>query len=617
MNTLKQELQDKIISENIALYNKASQPIIFSEIKTGTGKTKIFLESATALLKKTGKSILISTSNNFLALEYLREAKKFNMNGQDISVVIGKNNYLNAAALDVLFLDRFNLNEHEVNSWVEDNKDFLLISLFIEHFCLPEEAEELLVSEESETTIQEVANDIVDTPKIYITNHYYFLYLLLYAKNESFFNLSFLVDEVHALNGVAKTIFSKSFSPFRLSYLLKKFLKDDLKKTDIKKISGLISLVQSNLNLSRSKAISLKKEFGTPPAPAVKDMFDSLRELVNSKAWTGTELIIKKAKDSDSSVKEIKQEMSEAKYIVKEQKVEISFSTIKMNISYSVPQINPIYLLRKLFINHKGFFWGISGTLRVEIDDSIQSNKWSFERLGFFNHNKAIEEKAPQNDRLHNLVFKVYSSVFKKNMLRYYLESGKRFSPPKESMTTDVNKLYEKWIENLAELAKKTFWKNGLILMSSFENIELMEKALQENGFTQKYKIFSHKVGTSMRMVIKNYREAIDAGESAVLIGGLGFYTGIDLHGDYLSTLFIGKLPIEPKRGYFSSMKIGEYSVQAELRKSALLTFRQGIGRAIRTETDRALIVVADPRILGGWYTAFKDFIDEAGVKLV
>lgn len=311
--------------------------------------------------------------------------------------------------------------------------------------------------------------------------------------------------------------------------------------------------------------------------------------------------------------------MYEAKSILKsKQSVEISFSPIKGNISFATIEENPINRLKSLVSKHNGNFWGVSGTIRVDLDESISANKWSFERLGFHHYKEPSSAKDfAFNHKINNIVFKVYPSIFSKNQARYYIANDEKFLPIRDMNSSDAKEKYVVWVENLASLAKDVFWNSGLILMSSYENVELMEQTLQKNGFADKYLIFAQKFGANMRTVVKRYKEAIDNGEQAVLIGGLNFYTGVDLSGKYLNTLFIGKLPLEPKTDYYSKRKYGSYSSQVDLRKNGLLTFRQGIGRAIRSEEDRALIVIADPRVETSRYKAFKEFLDEMAYAVV
>jgi ATP-dependent DNA helicase DinG len=89
----------------------------------------------------------------------------------------------------------------------------------------------------------------------------------------------------------------------------------------------------------------------------------------------------------------------------------------------------------------------------------------------------------------------------------------------------------------------------------------------------------------------------------AVLIGSHSFWEGVDVPGDALSMVLIDKLPFAPPddpvlearakalerqgRDAFSSLQVPE----------AAILLKQGIGRLIRSETDRGLVVVGDKRL--------------------
>ena len=268
--------------------------------------------------------------------------------------------------------------------------------------------------------------------------------------------------------------------------------------------------------------------------------------------------------------------------------------------------------------NNAKNFIGVSGTIRVDVDSSISANEWSFQRIGFYKYKKVENVKqAIFNEKITNMEFTVYPRIFNKNQARYCITDRDYLKPPANIENREKYiKLYHRWVKALAQYAIETIYGNTLILMSSYENIELMRDYLIKFHIDEEYEIFANTYGTNMRMLVKAYKDVIDSGKKAILIGGLNFYTGLDLHGDYLQTLFIGKLPIEPRSSYFTRQRIGEYSVQADMRKNALLMFRQGIGRAIRSENDKALIVVADPRINEKRYQPFRRFLDEYAMKI-
>lgn len=606
------KLQNKITNTIIDSYNtdRETQPILFLEIKTGTGKTKILLDSAVEILKKTNKSVIISTPNNFLSLEYLRESEKFNIQKDNIEIIVGKKNYLNTnLVLQPKILEKFNLDKTKVENWINENQNFLLTVLFLEHFSLEslelkEDLIDLLSDDDDETTINDIADAIIQTPRIYITNHYYLIYLLKYANNSSFFNLNIFVDEVHLLNDVAKSIYKESFSPFRLNFLLNTLKTDDevakIDKQLISQANLAISLFVKNIQ-SEINTIDTKKYLNDF---VDSDTFKELEEMSLK--------LSKKNKINKSLIFKIRKEVYEAKNIAKGVKdISTSFSQVRLTPSFAIAHENIEFKLRELFVKHSGLFVGISGTICINANDnSINANKWTVERLGFFNTNKDNEKNKI---RTEDLKLQVYDSIFDKKQVRFYIEKDIKFTPIHNNAVE-----YENWVKNLATLAKETLWNNGLILMSSYENIELMEKHLILNNFSDKYKIFAHKEGVSMRKVVDDYKQSVADGNLSVLIGGLGFFTGLDLSGKLFSniTLFIGKLPLEPRHDYFKKNVFKKTSNQFDMNKKALLTFRQGIGRAIRDKDDKAFIVVADARINKDTYSEFKLFLEKIGIEI-
>ncbi len=98
--------------------------------------------------------------------------------------------------------------------------------------------------------------------------------------------------------------------------------------------------------------------------------------------------------------------------------------------------------------------------------------------------------------------------------------------------------------------------------------------------------------------------EMFKTSERAVLLGARSFWEGVDIPGEALSALVIVRLPFavpnEPivaARSETYSDGFGQYSLP-----EAVLRFRQGFGRLIRTATDRGVVVVLDGRIISKRY---------------
>jgi ATP-dependent DNA helicase DinG len=94
-------------------------------------------------------------------------------------------------------------------------------------------------------------------------------------------------------------------------------------------------------------------------------------------------------------------------------------------------------------------------------------------------------------------------------------------------------------------------------------------------------------------------RQEQDAG--SVLLGTKSFWQGVDIPGLGVAVVFIDKLPIEPNARPLVSAREerfgdGPFAGFAHYRlPRALLQLRQGVGRLIRSTTDRGVVIVADP----------------------
>ncbi len=92
---------------------------------------------------------------------------------------------------------------------------------------------------------------------------------------------------------------------------------------------------------------------------------------------------------------------------------------------------------------------------------------------------------------------------------------------------------------------------------------------------------------------------------ASVLVGSQSFWEGIDVRGDALQCVLIDKLPFPPPNDPLVEARVKR--LEAEGRNAfadyfvaeAAVSLKQGAGRLIRSETDRGLLVVCDPRLAG------------------
>lgn len=99
--------------------------------------------------------------------------------------------------------------------------------------------------------------------------------------------------------------------------------------------------------------------------------------------------------------------------------------------------------------------------------------------------------------------------------------------------------------------------------------------------------------------LLQHFRES----GNGVLLGTASFREGVDVAGDALSVVVIDKLPFAaPDDPVFEARlegirRAGGNPFRDEQLPQAVIALKQGAGRLIRTETDRGVLVLCDPRL--------------------
>ncbi|WP_164914609.1 ATP-dependent DNA helicase, partial [Xanthomonas translucens] len=104
--------------------------------------------------------------------------------------------------------------------------------------------------------------------------------------------------------------------------------------------------------------------------------------------------------------------------------------------------------------------------------------------------------------------------------------------------------------------------------------------------------------------LLQRFRES----GNGVLLGSASFREGVDVVGDALSVVVIDKLPFAaPDDPVFEARldairRDGGNPFRDEQLPQAVIALKQGVGRLIRSETDRGVLVLCDPRLLSKSY---------------
>ncbi|NZA26750.1 ATP-dependent DNA helicase [Luteimonas sp. SJ-92] len=105
-------------------------------------------------------------------------------------------------------------------------------------------------------------------------------------------------------------------------------------------------------------------------------------------------------------------------------------------------------------------------------------------------------------------------------------------------------------------------------------------------------------------VLLQRFRES----GNGVLLGAASFREGVDVAGDALSVVIIDKLPFAaPDDPVFEARlqairRAGGNPFPDEQLPQAVIALKQGVGRLIRSERDRGVLVLCDPRLTGKGY---------------
>lgn len=154
------------------------------------------------------------------------------------------------------------------------------------------------------------------------------------------------------------------------------------------------------------------------------------------------------------------------------------------------------------------------------------------------------------------------------------------------------------YIDNIARdiaIIVEALGGNCLVLFTSYWAMNRTREKLE--SMTQRT---LHVQGDSpASVVLRNYIK--DSG--SILMGTNSFWQGIDLTGDLLKGVIITRLPFSvPDRPYIQArtekfIEKGLNPFFAYQVPEAILKFKQGFGRLIRSGSDRGIVAVLDPRI--------------------
>jgi DNA polymerase-3 subunit epsilon/ATP-dependent DNA helicase DinG len=174
---------------------------------------------------------------------------------------------------------------------------------------------------------------------------------------------------------------------------------------------------------------------------------------------------------------------------------------------------------------------------------------------------------------------------------------------------------YQQAMETVLLGLVKALEGHTLVLYTSHAALRGAARAVRGPLEGEGIRVLAQGIDGSPRQILHSFSE----NPKSVILGTSSFWEGVDVSGGMLKALVLARLPFHVPSDPIFAARSAQYEdpfFQYALPQ-AVLRFRQGIGRLIRSSQDRGNIVVLDKRIIARTYgKTFLNSIPPCTVKL-
>jgi ATP-dependent DNA helicase DinG len=568
------------------------------EAGTGTGKTFAYLAP---ILMHGGKAIISTATKNlqdqlFLKdIPKIRDALKIPL---EVSVLKGRNNYLCQLRMENVASEGLFLNRDDI-SYVEKIKHFSKHSVtgeISEIDDIPESSTVWpLVTSTSDNCLGQSCAHAKEcfflkarkkalSAEIIVVNHH-LLFADLSLKDEDISEIlpkvdTIFFDEAHQVPEIASFFFGNNFSSNQLIVYLQELnlsyakynLEDktffNLTETIISSLSGLRSLLPSLGHRVLLDNIENKQAF----IEDLKIVHEHLNQL--------KDFLIQYNDESPEHKKNLERINNYLNQILlwlddKDEKLVYWLDLYAKSIQFNITPLSVAEPFKKIREDHQLNWLFTSATLTV--DNSFEHFK---ENLGL---NDAREKSYPS------------PFDYQKNAMLYVPEG----MPEPNDSNFNIY-LVNKMLPLIEACHGRTF-----ILSTSLKGVAEISTLLKDEFLKRNLDISVLSQGNeSKNVLLKRFREL----PSAVLVGSMSFWEGIDIRGQKLSLVIIDKLPFQSPGDPIFESKINHFNARGlnaffNLQlPHAVIQLKQGSGRLIRDHHDQGVLAITDPRIINRGY---------------
>jgi ATP-dependent DNA helicase DinG len=601
-------------------------------VEAGTGVGKSFAYLVPLIIAAVQKQIQVVASTYTIALQEQLIRKDIPFLQQHIGfpfravLVKGRSNYLCLRRLararrlgPELFRDKVRDELEQIRAWADHTADGSLQSM--DHQPSPEVWSSVCAEqgnclgrkcpEYGRCFLMKARADVRTAHLLVVNHHLLFSELALRTKGAAFlppYRLAVL-DEAHMIEGVASEHMGLRLSHYAFEHWLRRLFTPDTGKgllavvregqaahvvTELwSEVEKLYASVRrwADLSEDRSQKVVVEPlQVETRVAELIAQLTTDLRRITENTKDEDVRAELKSARNTGAGLKDeleafLSQSLHDQVYWI-----EREGRRRQQTVFYSAPiEVAPI----------------LEKTLFAEIDSVIMTSATLAvgDSLDYFIHRVGADEC--ETSRL--------GSPFNyERQMRIYIPRG--LPDPTDSA-------------NFAPAAAKAILHfthksrgNAFVLFTSAHLMRTVGGLVAEEFNDFDLELLVQGEGLPKHKMLERFRE----GGGYVLFGLDSFWMGVDVRGSALSNVIITRLPFAVPDQPLTQARMDrirerggdpfrDYSLP-----EAILKFRQGVGRLIRTATDEGMVVVLDNRIISKWYgKLFLRSIPECPVEVV
>jgi len=342
------------------------------------------------------------------------------------------------------------------------------------------------------------------------------------------------------------------------------FFKDIKEYFESRKLNG----ESDSLRIRKPNFVT--NEISLPLSKLVESLIVAKRNARNKEDEVEIGAFIKKVNDLNNSLDIIlSQSLENYVYWVECSKKKMSINTAPISIGN--------ILKEQLFSGHKPIIL-TSATLSVE--NGVSPFSYLKERLG-------VDESKD---------LKLGSSFDYKNQVRMYIAKNM----PLPNKITEFSEALADRIKRYIDLTNG----NAFVLFTSYSLMNIVYEELADYLNDKGFNVLKQGAGLGRSKMLSKFKKE----SGSVLFGVDSFWQGIDVQGKALSNVIITKLPFAVPDYPVIEARIeeiqrrgGDAFLEYNLPE-AVLKFKQGFGRLIRSKQDTGIIAILDSRIINKSY---------------